>query len=175
MFQSRTPKTRRQKLRQTLWPSMGMRRLMRYYKHRIARLQGTPASIAGGFATGVAVSCTPFLGLHILLGLLFCVIFRFSKLAMVIGTVFGGNPWTIPLLNIASYELGHAIMGHVRDTTVVAHAPDLRTLFLNPLELLLPMSIGCLPLVALSWVVFFYLVRGFVANARAKPNKGGAA
>jgi uncharacterized protein (DUF2062 family) len=89
MFSSRQSKTRRQKLRAAIWPRMGWRRLARYYRHRISRLPGTPSQIAGGFATGIAVSFTPFIGFHILIGLMLCGILRLSVMAMVIGTVIG--------------------------------------------------------------------------------------
>lgn len=169
MFQRRVPKTRRQKLSQAVWPSMGLRRLMRYYKHRIIRLKGTPGQIAGGFAVGIAVSCTPFLGLHMLIGFLACLAFRLSKISMLIGTVLGGNPWTVPVISISSYELGHKILGHARESNaIVAKGFSLSELIDNPLDLLLPMTVGSIPLMIVFGILFFVLVKSFVTSARTR-------
>ena len=46
------------------WPSTGWRRAWAYIMHRIGRFPGTPYSIASGIACGVAISFTPFVGLH---------------------------------------------------------------------------------------------------------------
>ncbi|MEX0299493.1 MAG: DUF2062 domain-containing protein, partial [Kordiimonas sp.] len=50
-----------------LWPRSGFKRAATYIWHRVARLPGSAHSIAAGFASGVAVSFTPFLGLHFLM------------------------------------------------------------------------------------------------------------
>ena len=67
ILKRRHPRTRAQHIREALWPSMGIARLIKYYKHRIARLPGTPYYIAAGFATGVAVSFTPLVGFHLVI------------------------------------------------------------------------------------------------------------
>ena len=71
----------------------GFGRLFSYLFQRITRLPGAPASIAIGFASGVAASFTPFLGFHFIIG---------GALAML----FRGNVWRRPL------ELFLAIHGH---------------------------------------------------------------
>ena len=53
-----------------VWPSMGWRRLVKYVAFRISRLPNSPRQIATGFALGAAVSFTPFIGFHILIGAL---------------------------------------------------------------------------------------------------------
>jgi uncharacterized protein (DUF2062 family) len=64
MFRRRKPLSVLKQLRAVIWPERGFRRLFSYLFQRIIRLPGTPASIASGFASGVAASFTPFLGLH---------------------------------------------------------------------------------------------------------------
>ena len=54
-----------------IWPTIGWKRLLRYWVIRITRLPGSVYSISAGFACGAAISFTPFVGLHFILGALF--------------------------------------------------------------------------------------------------------
>lgn len=178
MFRRRRPLTFRQKMRNLFWPAMGWRRLGRYYRHRMGRLPGTPYYIAAGFASGIAVSLTPFMGLHIMLGVGICWLLRGSVVAMVLGTVLAGNPWTFPLIWIGTYHTGHWLMGHA-SVLNGRHLPGLEApaaltwdlLVENPMEFLVPMTIGCLPFILPLWMAAFYGVRHIVGSykeARAK-------
>lgn len=93
-----------------MWPRTGWRRAFIYYLKRLTRLSGTPHAIAAGFACGVMISFTPFVGLHILLGCLLALIVRGNFLAVAVGTLVG-NPWTFPFIWLASYELGKLVLG----------------------------------------------------------------
>jgi uncharacterized protein len=93
-----------------VWPHTGWRRAFVYYVRRLARLSGTPHNIAAGFACGVAISFTPLVGFHVLLGCLLALIVRGNFLAMVVGTLVG-NPWTLPLMWLGSYEVGKLLLG----------------------------------------------------------------
>ena len=73
--------------------------------HRLARLPGTPHSIAAGFACGVAMSFTPLVGVHILLALFLSWLIGGSLFSAVIGTIVG-NPWTFPFIWLWIYNLG---------------------------------------------------------------------
>lgn len=99
-----------------LWPRSGFRRAGRYIGYRIVRLPGTPYAIGGGIACGVAVSFTPFIGLHILLGAAFAWTIRCSIVASIIGTIFG-NPWTFPFIWAWIYKTGSWILGRPVDPT----------------------------------------------------------
>ena len=70
LFRRSIPTTRADSILRFLWPTMSLRRIGSYYKRRVARLPGTPHSIAAGFASGAAVSFTPFMGFHFVLGAL---------------------------------------------------------------------------------------------------------
>lgn len=173
MFKRRKPRSLHQKFNNLLWPKMGWKRVRSYYRHRMGRLPGTPYFIAGGLATGVAVSMTPFLGLHILIGVAVCWFLRVSVIAMIFGTLIGGNPWSFPLIWLGTFYLGHLMLGHtevfdaVGENMGVETAGDpwslsLSTLFDNPMELLLPMTLGSLPLLLPVWFICFYLARRLV-------------
>ena len=71
--------------RELIWPRAGWRRTLIYLRHRIQRLPGTPYVIAGGLACGVAVSFTPFIGLHFILAAVLAWVLRTSIIASAIG------------------------------------------------------------------------------------------
>jgi uncharacterized protein (DUF2062 family) len=171
MFKRAKPQTFRQKLRNIFWPCMGWRRLARYYRHRMGRLPGSAYYIAAGFACGVAVSVTPLIGLHILMGVLACALLRASVVAMVIGTLIAGNPWTFPLIWMGTYKTGHWLMGHgaaAGGKLDATPAKDLswELLLESPMEFLVPMSIGALPYILPLWLAAFYGVRRLVTGYR---------
>ncbi len=76
----------------------------------MARLPDTPHGIAAGVAAGAAISFTPFLGLHILLGSLVALITRGNYIGVIIGTLVG-NPWTFPFIFALNYEIGAYFLG----------------------------------------------------------------
>jgi len=177
MFRRRKPLSVLKQLRAVIWPERGFRRLFSYLFQRIIRLPGTPASIASGFASGVAASFTPFLGLHFILAGALAMLFRGNVLASAIGTFFG-NPWTFILIWLADYEVGlgfiHAfgygaglhvlsidelvaIMGNVMrflsftgHTTWADLSRDIEQVFM-------PMLIGGTVLGGIAWVSSFIL------------------
>lgn len=178
-------RNRRQKLRNFFWPDMGWRRLIVYYRHRMGRLPGTAYFIAGGFAIGFGVSFTPFIGFHLLLGLALCWALRASVMGMVVGTVMGGNPWTFPFIWVGTYKLGLLLLGGQAggDLPPPQHSGfSFAALMDKPMELLLPMTLGSLPLGLAAALASFYAVRHAVRQykqgARVKAPrraKGGQA
>ena len=109
MFRRRKPLSALKQLRAVIWPERGFRRLFSYLFQRIIRLPGTPASIASGFASGIAASFTPFLGLHFILAGALAMLLRGNVLSSAIGTFFG-NPWTFILIWLADYEVGFGVI-----------------------------------------------------------------
>lgn len=158
------------------WPSIGFGRSTRYLGYRLARLPGTPYSLAGGFAFGAAVSFMPFVGFHFILGGLLAWAFRANILASAIGTAVG-NPWTFPFIWTATYHLGYWMLGLKESDNGAFSAGTMETFFHNLIEngwqsvadvfstVIFPMLIGSLPIFLLVWVIFFYplniLIRRF--------------
>ncbi len=147
---------------------MPMRRLARYYGTRIARLPGTPHHIAAGFAVGLGVSMTPFIGFHLLLGLVLCWALRLSNMGMIIGTVLGGNPWTFPAIWLATYQLGYRLLAMERAADAPPHDITLASLLAHPFDLLLPMTVGSLPLGLAVGLLVYYPARRVVAGYRRR-------
>jgi uncharacterized protein (DUF2062 family) len=170
ILKRRHPRTRWQHIREALWPSMGIRRLVSYYKHRIARLPGTPYYIAAGFATGVAISFTPFVGFHLIMAAAITWMLGGSLVAMALGTLVSGNPWTYPFIWASSYKLGQMMLGEEtskKALNVLEHHQFTFSDLLNRVaDLLLPMSLGSLPLAIIAWFVSFYIVSNIVRKTK---------
>ena len=149
----------------------------------LKRLKGSPHELAVGLSSGIAVSFTPFLGLHALIALSIAWLFRGSMAAALIGTLFG-NPWTFPFLWFLSFELGQFfyftfnISNNIQNISFFELRQEVTILILllknifvslNMLEFktnlaalkLIPvMTIGSLPLVLMSWFISYFVVSG---------------
>jgi uncharacterized protein (DUF2062 family) len=105
--QQQDPMTR---LRAALWPSVSWSRSAQYFRKRVVRLAGSPHSVALGFAIGVAVAFTPFLGLHIVIGIGIAYLAGASLVAAALGTAVA-NPLTIPFILASTYRIGRFFVG----------------------------------------------------------------
>ncbi len=192
MFRRRKPLSALTQLRAVIWPQRGFRRLFSYLFQRIIRLPGTPVSIASGFASGVAASFTPFLGLHFILAGTLAMLFRGNVLASVIGTFFG-NPWTFILIWLADYKVGLGVIhafGYGADLQVLSF-DELGAIMGNVMRFLsftgnvswadlsrdieqvfMPMLIGGTVLGAIAWVISFLLTLWAVKGWRLHRAKG---
>ena len=141
----------------------------------MARLPGSPYYVAAGFACGAAISFTPFVGTHLVLGCLLAWILRSSMLASAVGT-FVGNPWTFPFIWIWIYKLGHWIIdkpglkaehldftrffGHIVDAAL---SLDMVYLFKTAWPVLWPMVVGGIPSAIVAWFISYFLLKPMVA------------
>ena len=177
MFRRRKPLSFFNQFRAVIWPARGFRRLFSYLFQRIIRLPGTPASIASGFASGVAASFTPFIGFHFLIGGALAMLLRGNVLASAIGTFFG-NPWTFIPIWIADYKVGLGIinatgygdelrvlkineliniLGSVLQFMSISGGISWAELMLKAEHLLMPMLIGGGVLAIIAWLLSFIL------------------
>lgn len=110
------------RVRNVIWPKMGLNRAWRYLVHRMARMKASPHAIALGFAAGAFASFTPFVGLHFILAGLIAFALRSSILASAIGTAVG-NPLTFPFIWLSTYNVGAALLGREAKGEVLLDLP----------------------------------------------------
>ena len=170
----RKKNTLQENFRDAIWPKMGWLRVIRYYGLRIYRLNDSPYAIAAGLASGVAVSFTPFIGLHLIFAALLARLLNGSIIASLIGTLFG-NPWTLPLIWYMTYKLGMLILGsHVPEPLPVQF--DFTSIFTQPQRFLIPMIIGGIPTGVIAWAATFFFTRRLIKglqHQRARLRAGG--
>ena len=147
---------------------MGIKRSVRYIKHRLLRVADSTHSIALGLAIGFGVSFTPILGTHFIQAGILAYIFRGNIFAAMMGT-FVGNPWTFPFFWWAGYSFGSFLFGvfGIEGTGVLPEHPSMSVLWdvlkSQPLTLFLPWLLGGYILAAASvpavYPVYFFLVK----------------
>jgi uncharacterized protein (DUF2062 family) len=108
LFKRRETEPLWNRIRNLIWPRMGIKRLLHYYKHRTVRIPASEYAIASGLAFGCAISWTPTFGTHLLQCALFSWIARANWIASFLGSAFG-NPWTTPVLMYIAYHVGKAL------------------------------------------------------------------
>jgi uncharacterized protein (DUF2062 family) len=157
-------------------------RLFKKMLLQLKRLKGTPYSIAAGFACGVAISFTPFIGFHLILAAVTAWIIRGNVVSSAIGTLIG-NPWTFPFIWIAVLSTGHFLLGDI----VTAGQVNFIRIFESASKALItlnfshfgrdvwpiffPMLVGCIPYYIISWLVSYKLIKitmDKIAQKRAK-------
>ncbi len=159
-----------EKIQASFWPKMGWFRAFSYFQLRIVRLPGSAGAIAAGFAAGGAVSMTPFIGLHTLMGLGVAWVVRGNYVAAAIGTLIG-NPWTFPFIWILTYRIGALMIGLETDV-VLADIISPSHLVANPLKalspVLLPMTLGSLPVAILVYFVIYWPTCRFIEGHKRR-------
>lgn len=135
-------------------------------------IEATPHSIAAGFAAGVAVSLSPLIGLHFVLGAALALLTRGNLLASALGTLVA-NPWTFPAIWLATYQVGAFLLpehsaGQIGTAAFERIADGLTTSILSlDLSLLattmwplwLSMLIGSIPLGLIAWAATYGTLR----------------
>ncbi|MCB9979495.1 MAG: DUF2062 domain-containing protein [Rhodospirillales bacterium] len=176
ILKRRHPKKSHHKIRDAIWPRMGWRRLVQYNKYRLIRIQDTDRNIAVGLSWGAAVSFTPLMGAHILQALFFTWLMRGNLVAGALGTLWG-NPWTLPLMQWFSYEVGKTLF-RVLGASGFAKLPDglgLRGFLVyvleHPVDLFLPWLVGGILVGLAVWPFFYFFHLWVIRSARTARDK----
>jgi uncharacterized protein (DUF2062 family) len=185
MFRSRARPSVLSLITKVVWPKSGWRRAGGYLMHRLHRLPGTPYSIAAGLASGVAMSMTPFIGVHFFMAGGLAWLIRGNVLASAFGTI-AGNPWTFPVIWISSHRIGTWMLGEESAAAAGGHnfsdmfSALVRSLIEGDGDLFLdqvwpvwwPMILGCIPLTLIAWIgvytLFYRPIEVYQVRRRAK-------
>lgn len=92
------------------WQRWGLLRQFKLNMIRVLRLKSSTDTVARGFALGVFIGFTPFLGFHILIAIACAYILRQNKIAAFAG-VWITNPVTAPFIYGLEYEVGRMLLG----------------------------------------------------------------
>ena len=168
----------------SLIKKMGLGIKAKYTKilRKLNQIKGTKESIAKGFATGAAMSFTPFVGFHILLSLIVVKLTKQNGLAAVLGTIVG-NPWTFPFIWCITLHTGCLIL----PTSDIPASFDFKIFFSKLFHaiisldfnliiydiwpIFLPMLIGCIPYYILVWFVVSNLIKKAMIKSQNKGDK----
>ena len=167
-------------------------RTKKYISLRLKRIKGTPQALSLGLATGIAVSFTPFIGLHALLAIFISWVIGGSMAAALIGTLFG-NPWTFPIIWYFTFEIGQFInygffsyeedfsfkiikkeistlLVILKNIIIFANIPELEE-NVEKLKLIPFMVVGSIPLVFITWILSYFSFLIIFKSYRKKVKK----
>ena len=149
-----------------IWPKKGVMRGWIYLMMRILRIRSSDYSLSAGFAAGVAVSFTPLIGFHFILGIALAWLIRGNMIMSMIGTAVG-NPWTFPLIWVLIYAVGSSVLGRApseTDVTVLSY----ELLLDSPGEVLVSMLTGGLIMGTIIGLLSFAAAYLFAGRIRQK-------
>lgn len=174
LFKRRDTQPMGDKIRNLVWPHMGFRRLLDYYKFRSIRLPANDKSIARGIAFGCLVSWTPTFGTHLLQCAAFCWITRSNFVAAFIGSALG-NFITTPFMMLIAYHAGKFILYNLGLDHLLFHHPDavmeVTEEALEKPKIFMPTLVGGYAVGILTYPVFYYASYFTVKSARAARQK----
>jgi uncharacterized protein (DUF2062 family) len=172
LFSRRAPARISERMRVALWPRHGWRRSITYIAWRIFRLEDSAHGVALGIAAGVFGGCMPLVGIQTATAVLLAWVLGANIVAAVVGT-FSANPLTYPLIWLASYRTGAAILGYDQLTTAElasslqrfsdsastsgSHPLALAAGFLWPI--FKPLTVGALPVGLFAATVCYCIAR----------------
>ena len=77
---------------------------------RLLVVDDSPGRFALGYALGIFIAFSPFVGLHTISTLLLATVLRLSKIAVLAG-VMVNNPWTMVFIYGVGYQTGRIVLG----------------------------------------------------------------
>jgi uncharacterized protein (DUF2062 family) len=157
LFQRREPLRTKDRVRSFVWPPGGFLRSFRYFGKRVLRLGDSPHAIGLGFACGVGVSFTPFVGFHFVMSAVLAYFLRGNLIASAIGTAVG-NPLTFPAMWWSAYQVGHLILG-TKAGDLVLPGTEGAPPWYDVLPILQPMLVGAVPLGLAAGFVAYLIVK----------------
>ncbi len=140
---------------------------IRDFYNRFLSLSGAPEEIARAMTLGVFIGVTPTIPFHTALVMVSCLALRQNITAALLGATIVSNPFTIPFLYLAQYELGVIVLGMPANPFTVA-GYDIRSILEIGLHILYPLLVGGVLLAAVFAVPSYFLTRRAVVRLRSR-------
>ncbi|MBR1648546.1 MAG: DUF2062 domain-containing protein [Alphaproteobacteria bacterium] len=146
--------------------------------HKLTSIKATPYEIACGVACGVAVTFSPFVGIHFILAIALAFVLKGNIWAGALGTA-AGNPWTFPFIWPMIYYSGKFLVGAGENASnesfLKVFEKSMRALISFDFSqfgsdvwpIFYPMLIGCIPYCIVAWAVTYYMVKKMLAKFNA--------
>ncbi len=85
--------------------------------HRFLKIRGHPREISLGFALGLFVGMSPFMGLHTAIAVLLAALLKWNKFSAALA-VWISNPFTAPVIYGLTYLIGATVMSYENSYTL---------------------------------------------------------
>lgn len=159
LFRRRHPLPLHRRVKHTLLPPGGWRRSLTYFRKRVLRLNGSPHTVAIGFAAGLVVAWSPLFGFHYVLALTLAFLVRGNIVAAVLGTTIG-NPLTLPAMWALDYKVGEFLLGGPAGPKPPHLLHSLAAQSFDAIwPVVKPLFLGSIPLGLISGAISYFIVR----------------
>jgi len=159
--------------KQNMFAKSPVVRLWQTTYERFVRIRGEPREIAFGFALGIFIGMSPFLGLQMAMALLLAALFKWNKISAMLGCWIS-NPVTMPIIYPVAYLVGAKLVGIEKAYPIPAQmdwALLLRMLEKSP-EIISLMTLGGIvlgiPLAVTGYVFAFSAVKKYQDDIKRK-------
>ncbi len=95
---------------------------------RFLKIRGNPRQIALGFALGIFVGMSPFMGMHMLIAVFFAALFKWNKISAAIGAWIS-NPATAPFIYSMTFFIGSKFVTSKKGVGFLDEDIGIKTLF----------------------------------------------
>lgn len=140
------------------------KRILAGVKDKLAGIQANPRKVSLGYAFGVFLAATPFIGIKVPIALAVTRLFHWNKVSAIIG-VFHVNLFTAPLFYGISFMAGRFVLGNRIDFTYPDHVTlrDMFELFAGNLTIFYNLLLGGLllglPMAAAAYCLSMSLLK----------------
>jgi uncharacterized protein (DUF2062 family) len=87
---------------------------------RFVKIRGHPREISLGFALGLFVGMSPFMGLHTAIAVLLAALFKWNKISAALA-VWISNPLTAPVIYGLAYVMGAKVLAYENSYALPRH------------------------------------------------------
>jgi hypothetical protein len=88
--------------------------------HRFLKIRGHPREISLGFALGLFVGMSPFMGLHTAIAVLVAALLKWNKISSALA-VWVSNPISAPIIYPLTYLIGAKVLNYENSYTLPQH------------------------------------------------------
>ncbi len=144
------------------------------FKKAIKKRSVSAHSISMGFAWGVLIAFSPFVGLQIILVLAVCLAFNYNKISGILG-VFVSNPFTFFPIYFFNYYVGNLLLGRFIGNNVplsrikeVLEDPNFNDLVSIGTNAIFVFLLGCFVAGIVAAFLSYFIIRWLVYYYREK-------
>ena len=141
--------------------------------HRFLKIRGHPREISLGFALGLFVGMSPFMGLHTAIAILMAALFKWNKISAALA-VWISNPLSAPVIYGITYLIGAKVLSYENSYTLPQNfdLDGLLAIFSGAPELIWVLIVGGivagLPLAAIGYFGAYFAIYEYRKNLKPK-------
>ena len=134
---------------------------------RFVKIRGNPREIALGFALGIFVGMTPYMGFHMAIAVFFAALFKWNKISAAMGAWIS-NPLTAPFIYGATFYVGDKVL-NIENACCIPNTLNLEVilqLIKNAPELFWILTVGGIVVGVPAAVLGYYLALSTILKYR---------